>query len=228
MELVRARLRGGVDLRNRAAVLGVEEPGFDLEFLQRVHRRQQHVAVEVQIGVLDPVERVVVVVHPLPADVEREAVALAAHALPALARRRTVGGGAGREGRELQVVASVERQLDDRAVLDDRPDGRALGLQHRRAPGHFHDVGELADVQGDRDAVGAPDQHLDIGALDRAEPLPLGFQRVDAGLEGGDEIDARLIGGHLADAVGRDVGDGDLDARQHRSAHVGHDPADFA
>ena len=88
VQLVGARLRRGVDLRDRPAVLRVEQAGEDVELLQRVHRRQQHVGVEVQVGVLDPVQRVVVVVDALAGDVQREAVALPAHALLALGSTR--------------------------------------------------------------------------------------------------------------------------------------------
>ena len=132
VDLVGPRLGRRVDLRDRAAVLRVEQAGNHVELLQRVDRRQQHVGVEVQVGVLDAVERVVVVVKALAGDVQGEAVALPAHALLALARRRAVGGRARNERRELQVVASVERQLDDGAVLDHRADRRALGLEQRR------------------------------------------------------------------------------------------------
>src|SRR5262249_17400758 len=73
-----------VDLRNRPAVFGVEQARLHFEFLQRVNRGQEHVAVEVQIRVLDSIQRVVVKVDPLPTDVQGEAVALASHALLSL------------------------------------------------------------------------------------------------------------------------------------------------
>ena len=129
---IRTRLGRHVHLGDGAAVLGIEDPRDDVELLQRVDRRQQHVGVEVQVGVLDAVERVVVEVDALAGHVQRKAVALAAHALFALARRRPVGGGAGNQRRQLQVVAAVERQLDDRAVFDNRADGGVLRLDQWR------------------------------------------------------------------------------------------------
>ena len=126
-------------------------PATMLNSSQRVDRRQQHVGVEVQVGVLDAVERVVVVVDALAGDVEREAVALAAHALLALARRGAVGRRARNQRRELQVVASVERQLDDGAVLDDGADRGVLGLEQRRAAGDFDRLSEqLPDFERER------------------------------------------------------------------------------
>src|SRR5262245_31983807 len=101
MKLVRPRLGRYVDLGDGPSVFGVEQPRLDLELLQRVNRRQQHVAVEVQIGVLDSVERIMIEMDALPRDVQREAVALPAHALFALTGRRPVGRGAGDERSEL-------------------------------------------------------------------------------------------------------------------------------
>ena len=83
MKLVRPRLGRDVDLCNGPAVFGVEQPRLDFELADGVER-QQHVAVEIQVGVLDPVERVVVEMDALPRDVQREAVALSAHPLLAL------------------------------------------------------------------------------------------------------------------------------------------------
>ena len=227
MELVGARLGGGVDLRDGPAVLGVEQAGEDVELLQRVHRRQQHVGVEVQVGVLDPVERVVVEVDALAGDVEGEAVALPAHALLALAGRRPVRGRARDQRGELQVVASVERQLDDRAVLDDRADRGVLGLQERRAALDLDHLGELADFQRERDAAGAAHLHGDVLALQGAEPAEGGLERVDARLERRHHVEPRLVGLELADGVGALVGQRDRHAGHRRAARIGHDAADF-
>ena len=227
VQLVGARLGRGVDLRDRPAVLRVEQAGDDVELLQRVHRRQQHVGVEVQVGVLDPVERVVVVVDALAGDVQREAVALPAHALLALARRGTVGRGAGDERGELQVVPSIQRQLDDRPVLDDRADRRVRGLQQRRAARDLDHLGELADFQRERDPARAAHLHGDVPSLQGAEPAERGLQGVDARLDRRHHVQPRLVGLELAHGVGALVGQRDRHARHRRAAGIGHDAADF-
>src|SRR5262245_54114310 len=106
----------------------------------------------------------------LPADVQREAVALSAHPLLALSGRRTISRGAGDERSELQIVAAVERQFDDAAILDDGSDRGVLALQHRRASDYFDSVGHLSDLQRHVNPVRAADQNLYVPALDGAEP----------------------------------------------------------
>src|SRR5262245_12156849 len=54
--LVCPGFRRDVYLRDRSPVLGVEKAGLDLELPDRVDRRQEHITVEVQVSVLDPVE----------------------------------------------------------------------------------------------------------------------------------------------------------------------------
>ena len=68
VELVCPRLGRDVNLARRPPELGREDAGLHLELLQRVDRRQDHVGVEVHIGVLDPVEREAVEHAPLPGD----------------------------------------------------------------------------------------------------------------------------------------------------------------
>ena len=88
----------GIDLRDSPAVFGVEQARLHFEFLQRVDRWQEHIAVEVQIRVLHSIERIVVEVDPLATHIQGEAVALATHALLALTGSRAVGRGTGNEG----------------------------------------------------------------------------------------------------------------------------------
>src|SRR5262249_1112997 len=93
MELVASGFGCRIDLCNGSPVLGTKNPRFDLEFLQRIDRWQEHVRVEVQIGVLDAIQRIVVEMNSLARNVQRKAVALTSHALLALARGRPVGRG---------------------------------------------------------------------------------------------------------------------------------------
>ena len=225
--LVRTRLRRDVDLRDGAAVLRIEETRHDVELLERVDRRQQHVGVEVQVGVLDAVERVVVEVHALTRDVQRKAVALAAHALFALARRRPVRGGAGNQRRQLQVVAAVERQLDDRAVFDDGADRGVLGLNQRRMRDDFQRFRQVAHIHREGEPVRAA--HLDDDAFpfNRPEPRQLGLQIVGAGRDGGDHIEADLVRLHDANDVRRLIGERDRRPRHGQAAAVDNGSADF-
>jgi hypothetical protein len=56
---VRAGSGGHVDLSGLAPELRRIDPGLDLELLQRVHRRQHDVQVEIDVGIRDAVESVV-------------------------------------------------------------------------------------------------------------------------------------------------------------------------
>src|SRR5207237_5520540 len=109
-------------------------------------------AVEVQIRVFDPVERIVVEVNTLSGHVEREAVSLSPHPLLALTGRGSVGRGAWNQRGQLQVVPSIERQLDDAAILDDGSDGSRLGLDERRLPDDLHGIIQRADLEGQRNS----------------------------------------------------------------------------
>ena len=227
VERVRARFRARVDLRDGAAELGAEDARLDFELLERVDRRQQHVAVEVEVGVLDAVERIVVEVDALAGDVQRKAVALAAHPLLTLGRRGPVGRGAGNQRRELQVIAAVERQLDDAAVLDDGADRGVLRLDDRRVGNNRHDVGQLADCEREREAVRAAHLHVDVRLLGRREALELDLQRVVAGRHRRKHVNACLVALGQTDGVGGLVRQRHPDAGQHRSARVEDGPADF-
>ena len=65
MKGVRARLGDDVHLSRGASELGRVDAGLHLEFFQRVHRWEEDVGVEVDVGVVDAVERVVVELAPL-------------------------------------------------------------------------------------------------------------------------------------------------------------------
>ena len=112
----------------------------------------------------------------------------------------------GNERGELQIVAAVERQFDDRAVLDDRADRGVLGLQQRRAALDVHDLGQLAHLHRHGDAGGAPDLDLDVLPLDGPETGERRLEGVGAGLNRRHHVEARLVGLDLAHGVGRLVG----------------------
>ena len=127
--LVRAGLGQHVDLGGLAAELGRIDAGLHLEFLQRVDRRHDHEGVEIRVGVLDAIERVVVEVGALAG--HRNGLGRADAALPraGLPLTREAGRDVRRQRNQLQIVAPVQRQFHDALVLDDRADGRVFGDQ---------------------------------------------------------------------------------------------------
>ena len=134
-------------------------------------------------------------VDALAGHVQRKAVALTAHALFALARRRPVGGGARNQRRQLQVIAAVERQLDDRAVFDDRADGGVLGLDQWRLTNDGHGLGDVAHLHREGDPARTAHLHDETLPIDGSEAGQLGFQVV--GSEGWRRSrQANLIGLH--------------------------------
>ena len=77
---VRARLGDDVHLTGGTSELGRVDAGLDLEFLERIDRRQEDIGVEIDVGVVHAVQRVVVELAPLARD--RELLVGARAALP--------------------------------------------------------------------------------------------------------------------------------------------------
>ena len=124
MEGVRARLGDDVHLAGGAAELGRIDAGLHLEFLERVNRRQEDVGVEIDVGVVHAVERVVVELAPLTRDGDLLVGTRAALAIAGLAGAGEPGADVRAQRNQAEVVATVQRQLDDPPILDDRPDRR--------------------------------------------------------------------------------------------------------
>ena len=129
---VRARLGDHVHLTRGAAELGRVDARLHLEFFQRVHRREKDVGVEVDVGVVHAVERVVVELAPLARNRDLLVGARAALAIAGLAGAGEPRAHVRAERDQAEVVAAVERQLDDAPVLDDRADRRVLRREERR------------------------------------------------------------------------------------------------
>ena len=87
-QAVRARLRDHVHLARLAPEFGGVDAGLHLEFFERVDRRQEDVGVEVDVGVVDAVERVVVEFAALPGNRQLLVGARAALAVARLAGAR--------------------------------------------------------------------------------------------------------------------------------------------
>ena len=101
---------------------------MNFEFLQGVDRRKDHVTVEVDVGVLHAVQREVIV---LAAQTNHGKALLDSRAtLTAIAGNDVakVGDHVGTQRYHLKVVASVQGQIHDALILDDRPDSGILGL----------------------------------------------------------------------------------------------------
>ena len=91
MEGIRARLGDDVHLAGGAAELRRIDAGLHLEFLERVDRRQEDVGVEIDVGVVHAVERVVVELPPLARDRDLLVGTRAALAIAGLAGAREPG-----------------------------------------------------------------------------------------------------------------------------------------
>ena len=162
MILVAAGLGEHVDLGGVAPELGRVNAGLHLELLQRVDRGQDHVGVEVGVGILDAVQREVVEHDALSGHRDRLVGAVAALARAGLAGGRRDGGDVGRERDQLQIVAAVERQFDDALVLDHGTDGGVLGLQLGGRTRYLDGFGYLSERKGDIQANGLLHLHLDL------------------------------------------------------------------
>src|SRR5262249_37743916 len=64
VELIRSRLGRNIDLRGSTPELRWKDSSLDLELLQRIDRRQEDIAVEVHIRILDAVQGKVVELAP--------------------------------------------------------------------------------------------------------------------------------------------------------------------
>ena len=109
------------------------DAGLDLELLDRVDRRQGDVVLEVRVGVIDAVERVVVEEDALATGGDGLRGALAAKSGAGLPRRGREHVDVGREGDQIQVLPAVQRQLGHDLVLDDGTDRGALGVEQVRS-----------------------------------------------------------------------------------------------
>ena len=127
MILVGAGLGEHVDLRGLPSEFRGIDTGLHLELLQCVDRRHHDERIEIRVGILDAVQRVVIKISALPRD--RDGLAGTNPALPCacLPLSRESGGDVWRQRHQLKVIAAVQRQLDDAPVLDDGADRCIVG-----------------------------------------------------------------------------------------------------
>ena len=227
MILIRAAPGDHVHLAHVVAELGRVGARLHLEFLERIDRRLEQVGAVVRIGILDAVERVVVELQPLARDVQLKVAAVPA---PARLRDRIRGAIRCRTGyqrRQLQVVASVERQFLNAPVLDDRADGGGLGFERRRGSLHFHRLGNGADLEREIQAGYLVHLQLEVGAHFRLETGHGNPRRIDARRQSRGAVNARGIGLQYALKVRTQVSDGDGCAGHNGVRGVGNRPRDF-
>src|SRR5215813_1912199 len=122
VKFVRSRLGRDIDLRRSAPELGRKNPGLNLELLQRVDRGKHDICIEVDIGILDAVERKVVELAPLARNRNVLLRARSSLAVISLACSIESIADVGAERDKLKEVAPVKRHLDDTPVLDDSSD----------------------------------------------------------------------------------------------------------
>src|SRR5262249_54079914 len=150
------------NLRGVAAELGWVDAGLDLEFLKSINGGQDHVGVEVGIGVLDAIEREMVEHDSLPGNSNRLAGAIAALAGTGLSGGTRERGDVRRDGGERQVIAAVEWQLRDSAALDHRADRGVLRLQQDGGALNLNRFRDLTDGERHVETDGLLDLHFHI------------------------------------------------------------------
>ena len=173
LELVRARLdRERDDPARGVPVLRAEVRALDTELLDGIDRRAQRLrraGVEAHdvVVVVDAVDPVVGLEGP--GAVEADAVGRS---------RVLVGRRPGRQGHQLGVVATVERQGRHARVVDDLPDRGGLALDDRRRPHDVDDVRDRAHLHREVHAGRLAELQDDAGLLHGREALELDLDGV--------------------------------------------------
>jgi hypothetical protein len=147
VNLVGSALGHDINLRHIPAKLGAVGARLHLEFLERVHGWLVKIRIEVGIGILHAIERVMIELQPLTGKIELEV-----RARPASAQSGDRVGWAvdcpRRDQRsQLQVVAAVQWQFRDTPVLDHGADGRVLGIEDFPLRRYFDGFGDVAYLQ---------------------------------------------------------------------------------
>ena len=228
MKLVGAGLRRNVHLGDAAAVLSAEDARLDLELLQGINGGQKEIGVEVRIGIFHAIKRVVIEMDALAGHIQSETVARAAHALLALRGSRTIRRGAGNQRGKLQVVATVERQLDDALVFDHRAHRRSFSIQHGGAGGDIDDFGNITDLNREVDSHRLAGLQLDGVAHLGTETGRFHFYGVDARQKSRSRIET--LGVRLEGTLnpGGRIGNGDGGTGDGGTGGVGNGATDFA
>src|SRR5690242_17305592 len=105
------------------------DANLDLELLNGVDRGKDDIGIEVRIGIVHAVQRVVVEHDALATCRDRLRGAIATLARTGLARALRERIHVGSQRYQAQVLAAVQRQLGNQLVSDYRSDGGVLGLE---------------------------------------------------------------------------------------------------
>ena len=144
---IAAALGDHVDLGRVVTVLGRIDAGLHLHFLNGVDRGLDHKAVEVHVGIVDAIERVVVVHDALAAHGDRFVGALAALPRLGLALRCRERVGVRRDRHQAQVVSTVQRHLADGLRRNHGAEGGVVSLQQSGSRLDGHRLCHLTDLQ---------------------------------------------------------------------------------
>ncbi len=194
---IRPGFGGDVDLARGPAEFRRIHAGLNLEFLQRVDRREKHVAVEVAIRIFDAVEREAIEFAALAGDADVLLRPLAALNAGLLASRAEPVADIRAESHKLQEIAAIQRQIHDPLVLDDGSRGRALGSQHRGRSRYIHHLVHLPHLHVEINARDLLHLQLDAAADDGLEPLHFRPDPVGSGKQRWEGIGAGGVGDHL-------------------------------
>ncbi len=211
MVLIGTRLREHIDLRDFAAEFRRIYARLHLELLQRVNRGQNHERIEIRVGVLDAVQRVVIEIRALPR--HRDGLAGTNAALPCacLSLACESGGHVRRQRHQLKVIAPVQRQFDDAPVLDDGADRCIVGDQRPCFTLHFNRLVDLSYLQFDIDSGRLLHLQFNLIPDDGLEAWLLRAQQIGARWERRKRIGPRIIRDYIANSVrifvGRRYGD---------------------
>src|SRR5262245_48368268 len=205
---IAAGLRQYVDLGALMPELGGINTDLNFELLNRVNRRKYDVGVEIRVGVIDAVERVVVEHDALPARGYGLVGAVAPLPGTSLARRGRERVHVGRERDQTQILAAVQRQFGNEFVLDHGSNGCSLGLQQIRGGGNLDGVADLSYLEHDVEAHDLLYLDFEWFAGGHLETRKFRSQPIRAGRDGRKAVGARFRGHHVADCVGVDIGEG--------------------
>ncbi len=223
VHLVGTRLDGRVHDRARtAAVLRRVRVGLDLELLQRFDRRLDELNVFTAEGirirdVVDPIEQKDVVERAVAVDVQ--------HAFEIHARQpRCAWKDARGEQRELVVVATVQRQIENLSFVDHQASRRCLRFQHRCGAGHLDRFLDAAGLQARVEL-----QHLrhlqdQPGPDEFAEPRGFDHEHVLAGSEARHVVESAIVGLGRGGDPGCRIGHRDHGVGNHSARGIRHFP----
>ena len=220
MQRVGARLGRDVDdAPHHAPVVGRERVGDDAELLDRLHaqrgigrRDRRHAGIPAHVRAVDQ-EAVGSATHAV--DVQRHA---------ALRRRRALLLGelddARLQRREHDVVASVQRQLLDRLLVDDSRERGAADIHERALAGHGDRFGCRAELQNHVEAGLLGDFQHDARLHGGRESLQRGTRLVPSRRKAGHREVPVRVGRDAPAQAGIEVPDDDVDSRQHAAGFV--------